>query len=94
MMTEQETIKRRCPQKLANSDLTGVGSDTCCDASECMAWRWVDQTSVRGVELWSKSKKIRVHSAWADDAEWRPVGPDAQNEPPQSHGYCGLAGKT
>jgi hypothetical protein len=61
-----------------------------CIASGCMSWRLRQQTFSRDLELWSKSRGVRVISAWGDDADWRPIGGDS--DPPPATGYCGLAG--
>lgn len=99
-MTEAEALHKWCPfSQVAvtpSDDIvanTLSGKAVTCAASGCMAWRWSEQTFRRDTELWSKSKNKRVNSAWGDDAEWRPVGPKADAEPPEATGYCGLAEK-
>ena len=84
MLTEEQAKEKWCPMSPAGS------ASTCCIGSGCMLWTWVDKTHSRQVELWSKAKGTRVNSAFGDDAEWRPVHGNKNDEPPPAVGYCGF----
>lgn len=102
MKTEDEARKLWCPM-MAQYRIEGDETDrhgkhdgviaARCIASQCMAWRWAKRAFDRDTDLFSKATGKKVVSAWSDDAEWRPVGEDANKDAPAAHGFCGLAGK-
>jgi hypothetical protein len=80
MITEGEAIKsKRCP----------VDKQPCI-GSRCMAWQWLPKEHLRRTELWSKSKGIKVNSAFGDDAEWRPIAADEGLPLPEPIGRCSM----
>lgn len=82
LMTVQTAALKKCHKSMARVPVHQ------CLVTQCMAWRFVPVEHVRPTELWSKSKNERVNSAFADDGEWRPIGPLATAEPPPPVGYC------
>lgn len=105
-MTEDEAKTKWCPYARLGDCERGFGHNrwddpsahpshtiprtALCIGAACMAWSFHEQTFSRPTELWSKSKNKKVCSAYSDDAEWRPVTGNADDEPPAPHGYCNL----
>lgn len=75
-LTEIQAMQKFCP--LMKSPCLGNG---------CMWWKWIAQEFSRNCELYSKSKGIKVNSAFRDDAEWRPMEGEP-TEPPPPVGHC------
>lgn len=87
-MTEEEAKTKECcgPRQFSHST-----SDACmCIGETCMAWEFINREHHRPTELWSRSKGIRVNSAYSDDALWKPIGEKANAEAPLPVGRCSL----
>lgn len=87
LLTEEQAKQKRCPFPMGTME--DIRTQNHCIASDCMAWQFVSREYRRETELWSRSKNEKVNSAWGDDAWWRPVGDDANREPPPARGFCG-----
>jgi hypothetical protein len=95
-LTEEEARTKWCPQQRApqgRGDYTnreGFETSTCCIASECMMWRWFDNSVIR--QMWQEIGHSLENSDL--DALMDIYMKRTENKPePDARGYCGLGGK-